>query len=176
MIPNGRGKLGGALELPLYAKQLHSWPLIRGVTNAYGVPILLMNRYSRGVLYVLNVPDNPGDLYELPQPVTTAIRSYLQGDFPVRLDAPARVSLFAYDNGTFIVQSFRADLTTVVLSIAGGHGEIRDLLSGERTRAEPEGSGAAGSGSVQGGAPADSTRKSFRIQVPPHSYRVFSMQ
>jgi hypothetical protein len=153
-----------------------SWPLIRGVANAYGVPILLMNRYSRGVLYVLNVPDNPGDLYQLPQPVMTAIRSYLQADFPVRLDAPARVSLFAYDNGTFIVQSFRSDLTTVVLSIAGGHAEIHEVLSGESTRAEPEGSGAASRGAVQGGAPADSTRRTFRIQVPPHSYRVFSIQ
>jgi hypothetical protein len=154
-----------------------SWPLIRGVANAYGVPILLMHGYSRGVLYVLNIPDNPGDLYELPQPVTTAIRSYLQADFPVRLDAPARVSLFAYDNGTFIVQSFRAEPTTVVVSVAGGNREIQDLLSGERTRAEPDGSGAAArAGGVQNGPASGSTRKTFRIQVPPHSYRVFSMQ
>jgi hypothetical protein len=36
-----------------------------------------------------------------------AIRSYIMGDFPVRIEARAQVSLFAYDNGTFIVESFR---------------------------------------------------------------------
>jgi hypothetical protein len=40
-----------------------------------------MERYSRGAPYLLNTPDNPGDLYELPRPVTQAIRSYLQADF-----------------------------------------------------------------------------------------------
>jgi hypothetical protein len=152
-----------------------SWPLIRGVANAYGVPILLMNRYSRGVLYVLNIPDNPGDLYELPQPVTAAIRSYLQENFPVRLDAPARVSLFAYDNGTFIVQSFRAEPTAVRVFVSGGHEEIQDLLSGERTHAEANAT--ANEDRRQGGPQsADSTRKSFLVQMPPHSYRVFSEQ
>jgi hypothetical protein len=151
-----------------------SWPLIRGVASAYGVPILLMNRYSRGVLYVLNIPDNPGDLYELPQPVTAAIRSYLQADFPVWMDAPARVSLFAYDNGTFIVQSFRAEAATVSVAVAGGHGELQDLLSGEKIRAEAD----EGTGDVarQRRSPVDSTRKRFLIQVPPHSYRVFNTQ
>lgn len=150
-----------------------SWPLIRGVAETYGVPILLMNSYSRGELYVLNIPDNPGDLYELPQPVLTTIRAYLQADFPVRLDAPARVSLFAYDNGTFIVQSFRADPVTVGVSIAGGNGEPSDLLSGERVPAESHASGA--DGVVRREAPADSTRRTFRIDMPPHSFRVFSM-
>jgi hypothetical protein len=147
-----------------------SWPLIRGVANARGVPILLLARYSRGVLYVLNIPDNPGDLYELPQPVTKAIRSYLQPDFPVRLDAPARVSLFAYDNGTFIVESFRPDAVTVKLSIAGAHTVLHDLMSTETARAEPV---AAGS---EAASPDEPVRTSFQIQLPPHSYRVFSTE
>ncbi|HET9396530.1 MAG TPA: hypothetical protein VFO36_10775, partial [Nitrospiraceae bacterium] len=43
-----------------------TWALIRGVANAKGFPILLMNRYSRGIFYVLTIPDNIGDLYSLP--------------------------------------------------------------------------------------------------------------
>ena len=144
-----------------------SWTLVRGVGHAHGVPILLMNRYSRGVIYVLNVPDNPGDLYELPQPVTKVIRSYLQADFPVRLDAPAQVSLFAYDNGTFIVQSYRPEDAAVEISVAGERASIHDLLSGEVVPA------VADSGAASRPAPGAAPRTSFHILVPPHSYRVF---
>jgi hypothetical protein len=155
-------------ELRFYTND--SWPLIRGVTHAHGVPILLLNRYSRGVLYVLNIPDNPGDLYQLPQPVTNAIRSYLQADFPLRLDAPAQVSLFAYDNGSFIVQSFRSESAAVDVSIAGAHAQVHDLLSGETLNAEPD------TDAAPHAAAGVAARSNFHIQVAPHSYRVFSAQ
>ncbi|MEJ0099265.1 MAG: hypothetical protein WDO12_05765 [Pseudomonadota bacterium] len=32
---------------------------------------------------------------------------------PVRLEAPSKVSLFAYDNGTFIVENFRDEAVDV---------------------------------------------------------------
>ena len=108
-----------------------TWPLIRGVSNAYGVPILLMNRYSRGILYVLNIPENPGDLYVLPQALTQAIRTYLLADLPVEVDAPDRVSLFEYDNGTFVVESFRPEPVTVEVALTGAHARVRDIASGE---------------------------------------------
>jgi hypothetical protein len=165
---NDPGSAGRSIlypELRFYTND--SWPLIRGVTNAHGVPIMLLNRYSRGVLYVLNIPDNPGDLYQLPQPVTNAIRGYLQADFPVRIDAPAQVSLFAYDNGSFIVQSYRSESSAVDVSIAGAHAAVHDLLSGELLTAAPETD--ATSHAVAGAV----ARSSFHIQLPPHSYRVF---
>jgi hypothetical protein len=143
-----------------------SWPLIRGVAEAKGVPILLMDRYSRGALYVLNIPDNPGDLYDLPQPVTAAIRSYLQSDFPVRIDAPSHVSLFAYDNGTFIVQSFRAEPASVGVSVAGTTVALKDVVSGEVV---------AGLAEAQRRGQTEKARTAFRVPVPPHSYRAFTI-
>jgi hypothetical protein len=146
-----------------------SWPLIRGVAEARGVPILVMNRYAGGVLYVLNIPDNPGDLYELPQPVATAIRTYLQTDLPVRLDAPARVSLFAYDNSTFIVESFLSEPASVGISVAGAPKSLRDLVSGAMLagiRQDPRPRGPPGQG----------PHTEFRADIPPHSYRVFVAQ
>jgi hypothetical protein len=145
-----------------------AWPLIRGVAQARGVPILLMDRYSRGALYILNIPDNPGDLYELPQPLLKVLRSYLQADMPVRLDAPDHVSLFTYDNGTFIVQSFRHEPATVTVSVAGLPAQIHDLMSSEATAAEPAKPTPAGS---HADAPV---RSEFRVVLAPHSYRVFS--
>jgi len=140
-----------------------AWPLVRGVAEERGVPILLMDRYSKGVLYVLNIPDNPGDLYELPQPVTRAIRGYLQADFPVRLDAPSLVSLFAYDNGTFIVESFRSEPASIGVSVAGEKARLRNRVTGEELAASP--AGHAGE--------AEGARTQFRFTLPPHSYAVF---
>ncbi len=151
-----------------------SWVLLRGVANAYGMPILLMNRYSRGILYVLDVPDNIGDLYSLPQPAMNVIRSYLQADFPVRIDAPARVSLFAYDNGTFIVESFRPEPVSVRISVAGTHTKLSDLLSNESVPADGDANVALHARTdPQRREPDAKPRTSFAVQIPAHSYRVF---
>ncbi len=176
----GAGR-GGSLDVP--GEQARSilfpeirfftndaWPLIRGVSDAYGVPILLLDRYSRGTLYVLNIPDNPGDLYELPRPALAALRDYLQAEFPERLDAPPLVSLFAYDNGTFIVESFRSEPVSVGVSVAGVRTTLTDLLTGERIAAGASAGNRPGSGANQ------DARTSFRIEVPPHSYRAFSVR
>ena len=40
-----------------------SWGIIRGVAAAKGFPIVLMNHYSKGTLYLWNMPENFGDLY-----------------------------------------------------------------------------------------------------------------
>jgi hypothetical protein len=168
---NGPGQISRALlfpEIRFYTND--AWPLIRGVAEARGVPVLLMEHYSRGILYILNIPDNPGDLYELPRPVTQAIRSYLQGDFPVRLDAPAQVSLFAYDNGTFIVESFRPEPSSVEVSVLGAHHTLKDLVSGEVMNAESE------AGNAEAKNPLLAPRTRFRMQVPAHSYRLLVAQ
>jgi hypothetical protein len=103
-----------------------SWPIIRGVAGAKGFPVMLMNRYSKGVIYLLNLPENIGDLYSLPRAVLTQIKTYIAGDLPVRIDSPPQVGLFVYDNGTFVVQSFRAEDAQVTLSVPA-----RDALTGE---------------------------------------------
>jgi hypothetical protein len=144
-----------------------TWPLIRGVASDYGVPILLMNRYSKGVLYVLNIPDDPGDLYQLPQAMTKAIRDYLLADLPVGLDAPDHISLFEYDNGTFVVESFRPEPVTLDVTVSGAHTKIRDIASGESISAQ------SATPTPASKAPGDSARYHFKIQVPAHSYRAF---
>ena len=156
-------------ELAFYTND--SWGIIRGVANAKGFPILLMNRYGGGVIYVITMPENPGDLYNLPQGVTTEIKRYLQRDFPVRLDAPDRVSLFAYDNGTFVVQSFRNDDTAVNLSLLGEGVKLRDLSSGKLVQAQaPDGKADAWR---RQGVPA---RTAFAAAIAPHSYAVYRIE
>lgn len=132
-----------------------SWALIRGVANARGFPILLMNRYSKGILYVLTIPENIGDLYSLPRGVVNGVKQYLQDGFPVRIDSANPVSLFAYDNDTFIVQSFMAEPTTVNVSVSRKSARLRNLVSKQVVM--PSGPG-------------------FRIELEPHSYLAFAVE
>jgi hypothetical protein len=90
-----------------------SWGIIRGVAAAKGFPIVLMNHYSKGTLYLWTMPENFGDLYNLPQPMITRLKQFLFADAPVTIDAPDHVALFTYDNGAFVVENFRDDSTSV---------------------------------------------------------------
>jgi hypothetical protein len=90
-----------------------SWGIIRGVAAAKGFPMVLMNHYSKGTLYLWTMPENFGDLYNLPQPMITRIKQYLFGNAPVTIDAPDHVALFTYDNGAFVVENFRDDSARV---------------------------------------------------------------
>src|SRR4051794_18839534 len=103
------GKPGAVLfpEMRFYTND--SWAIIRGVAAAKGFPIVLMNHYSKGTLYLWTMPQNLGDLYNLPQPMITRIKQYLFADAPVQIDAPDHVALFTYDNGAFVVENFRDD-------------------------------------------------------------------
>lgn len=148
------------------------WPIVRGVAGSRGFPVVLMNRYSAGILHVLTVPENISDLYNYPRPLLTQIKRYLLGDFPVRLESEPLVSLFVYDNDTFIVQSFRRLETTVTVSVAGDKNRLQNLLTGAVLQAEPllQSDAAGTRGGGRGAARAD-----FQVILPPHSYAVFEV-
>ena len=81
--------------------------LLRAMANGRGYPLLLLNRYGKeGVLYVWTMPENFNDLYRMPQSAISTVKNYVMAGFPVRLDGPDHVALFAYDNNTCIVESF----------------------------------------------------------------------
>jgi hypothetical protein len=148
-----------------------SWALVRAEANGNGFPLLLMNRYSQGVLYVWTMPDNFTDLYALPPRATSAIKNFLLRGFPVRLDGPAQIALFAYDNRTFIVQSFLPTATDVRITVTKNATRLRNLVSGEVTESQPaQRRGGAGSGRQA------EEGHSFKTHLLPHSYAVFSFE
>jgi hypothetical protein len=149
-----------------------SWPIIRGVAAAKGFPIMLMNRYSKGVIYLLNVPENEGDLYNLPQGVLTQVKRYLMADFPVRIESQSRVALFAYDNSTFVVESFRDAPETVTIAVAGAGRRLTNLSTGQAVAATTTNEGEDGRRVYRARLPGpDRTR--FTATIQPHSYQVF---
>jgi hypothetical protein len=144
-----------------------AWPLIRGLAAGNGFPILLMDRYSKGILFVWTIPENFNDLYEMPPQVVSAIKDYVLGDFPVRLDGPSKVSLFAYDNDTFIVESFLDKEAEITVSTTGGFTRLKNLVTGELISGQP-----APERRLQQGL-LGAQRLSFKFNLKPHSYHVF---
>ena len=138
----GAGTDLGKAESPILFPQIRfntndAWPVVRGIADDNAFPILITDNYAAGKLLVLDIPDNFTDLYKLPEPTLNALRSYLTGDFPVRLDAPARVSLFAYDNDTLIVESFRDDPSDITVVADTSFGRLRNLQSNEILNGTP---------------------------------------
>jgi hypothetical protein len=110
------------------------WAVLRGIDEQAGVPLLLMDHYGKGELYVLVVPEEMNDLYALPAPVLSALRRYLTPDLPVRLEGPSQVSLFEYGNGTFVVESYLDHPAAV--RVVGGFPHLTNLATGARSDGE----------------------------------------
>ena len=142
-----------------------AWPIVRGTANGRGAPLLLMDRYSKGILYVLTIPENANDLYSLPQPVLTALRRYILSGFPVILDAPSKVSLFAYDNKSFVIESFLDAPTDITISIPDQAPHLRNLATGEDIQGKL-------TSSAQGSRRAPHVE--FHITIQPHSFLAFA--
>ena len=147
-----------------------AWPVVRLLAGGNGYPLLLMDRYSKGVLYVWTMPENFSDLYRLPPSVTSAIKNYMMRGFPVRLDGPSQVALFAYDNHTFIVESYLPAETDVRVSLTGNFTHLKNLVTGEEIAAQAptEGRGRR--------RDAEESRVSFNVHLLPHSYAVFAAE
>lgn len=147
-----------------------AWPVIRAMANGRGYPLMLLDRYGSGILYIWTIPDNFNDLYRLPASVTSDIKNYVMADFPVRLDGPSHIALFAYDNDTFIVQSYRDTEADVTVSVAGDFTKIRNLVTDEVITRQSR--------------PFEDRRRrdtrpqpnTFKLHIMPHSYMVFNTE
>jgi hypothetical protein len=169
------GMPGGALPhnilLPEIAfKTNDAWPEVRLTANGNGAPLLLQDHYANGLFYVLDVPDNLFDLYDLPQPVLTSLRRLLMRGFPVQFDAPSQVSLFTYDNNTFVTQSFLDRPAAVTVSLAGAGHHLRNLVTGQVLTGQ-----APPPIKTPFGRPLpQSAATEFHLTVQPHSFVAFA--
>ena len=146
-----------------------SWEEVSAVRGATGWPLLHRAQYSKAYLYVLTIPDNFSDLYQYPPEVLNRIRSVASQGMNIRLEGPSMVSLFCYDNGTFILNSFLDKEVTVRVVIGQQTNILEDLLSGETI------SGKASPVFSFRSRPAE-PEHNFEVTVSPHSYRVFRMK
>jgi hypothetical protein len=151
-----------------------TWTSMEFSTADSGYPMLVRAAYGRGNFYALALPDDFADLYRLPQSVLTQLRNLLGRDLFVSLDAPDHVSLFAYDNHTFIVQNFQPQPVTTRVSVVRASA-LRDLLTNNRI-SPSQGGGGGGFGRGGRGGVAGNGGALFEVPVPAHSFRVFAAE
>ena len=183
----GRGGAGGTApgaapepELNIVLPQMHhfendTWTSILFTTAASGYPMAISAGYGQGTFYVLAIPDDFADLYRLPQSVLNQIRNLLGRDVFVSLEGPDHVSLFAYDNRTFIVQNYQAQAVSPRVRVVRAT-RLRDLLTGQTLDAAPGGEAGFGGGGWGARGFAGSGGKAFELTLPAHSFRVFAAE
>jgi hypothetical protein len=174
----GAGSVIGT-SAPILFPKIHfytneAWAVVRGLANDDGVPLLLMDRYGKGELYVLNVPEEMNDLYSLPPRVLDEIRRYLTPDLPVRLEGPAQVSLFEYNNGTFVVESFLDH--PVAVRVIGGFARLENLMNGAMPAGDPLNPAGGFFASAGRAGKIPPRQYGYEIQIEPHSFVAFRQQ
>lgn len=103
-------------------------PLTGGVS---GYPILLRDTYSKGILFVLTIPDDFGNLYDYPAGALNIIRSVMSKDVGAYIEGPSKVSLFPYDNKTMVVENFNDNAVSLRVVVNAKVGKLRNLLTGQ---------------------------------------------
>jgi hypothetical protein len=93
------------MEPVLFADVQHSnnlsWSLLNGGAGEYHSTLFLKDTYGEGQMYLINIPENPSDLAKIPVWAYDCLKPDFNYD-GIYVSAP-NVSLFHYDNGTFIV-------------------------------------------------------------------------
>jgi hypothetical protein len=140
-----------------------SWQRAVALDNYNNHAVVLENKYSKGKLYVLTIPDNHGDLYYYPDEVLNVIRVIATKNLPLHLEAPSQVGLFVYDNNTFITQSFRKKNTSVSIVVHKGDALLSELTIGSHQMCREI------SGNTHDGMTY------FNISIKPGTYRAFKL-
>lgn len=174
----GAGNIIGASK-PILFPEIHfytneDWAVVRGLANGRGVPLLLMDHYGKGELYVLNVPEEMNDYYSLPSRVLDEIRRYLCTDLPVRLEGPSQVSLFEYNNGTFVIESFLDH--PVAVRVVGGFGHLENVTTGVTSGGDPLARSGFLFAPARAGAAPPPEQYGYAMQIEPHSFVAFREQ
>jgi hypothetical protein len=113
-------------------------PLSGGVS---GYPILLRDTYSKGMLFVLTIPDDFGNLYDFPAGALNVIRRAMSKDVGAYIEGPSKVALFPYDNKTLVVENFNDEAVSLRVVINTKVGALRNLLTGEELKPAEKTSG-----------------------------------
>ena len=106
-------------------------PLNGGVS---GYPILLRDTYSKGMLFVLTIPDDFGNLYDYPAGALNIIRRAMSKDTGAYIEGPSKVALFPYDNKTLVVENFNDETVSVKVVVCEQIGSLSNLLTGEQLK------------------------------------------
>ena len=140
-------------------------PLNGGVS---GFPVLLRNKYSKGTLFVLTIPDDFGNLYDYPEGALNMIRKYFSRDLGYYIEGKSKVSLFPYDNKTFVVENFNDEPVEVNIVFNNKVAAMKNLENNRSVN--------PAEGIVYGNNRWSQYKEGqtvFKTTLPAHSYKAF---
>ena len=115
----------------LQFKDNASWSDLSVCSEEFNGPVLTEEDYANGRVFVLNLPQNPADLYRMPEKAWHIIAKYLSIGQRVYVSADEKISFFAYDNGVYGVQNFAPHGSRVSVVVRGECKGIQDIETGE---------------------------------------------
>ena len=111
-----------------------SWEIVSGMDDELGWPFLHQAKIANATLYLLVIPENFTDLYNLPVEVLNSIREIACKTHNVSIEGTSKVSLFLYDNNTFVLHNFNDEPVTINVLLKEKAENLSDLLTQEKTK------------------------------------------
>ena len=129
-------KSSSLLSFPLLEHRNNAtWSIMNAGHGEYHESIIMYDTYGKGKFEVVNLPDMPSRIRDLPAEVLTQLRYEFLGEGKVWLDGGYGVSLFTYDNDTFGVYCYTNDGCAPVdfnVHVKGKYSELEFIKDGER--------------------------------------------
>ncbi len=147
-----------------------SWEIISAMNNRLGWPLLHQAKFSNATLFLLVIPENFSDLYNLPIEVLNKIRDIFLKNNSFTLEGPSDVSLFLYDNGTFIIHSFNDTQTEIKIVMKEKNKTLKDLITKTDVKSSVR-------ESIKfWGKIYEEEKYAYSISIPPHSFKVLKFE
>ena len=110
-----------------------TWGDVLFHVNDFCMPIVTQDYYGDGLLNILNIPDNFGDLYRIPGEIWAFIGKVFSRGGKVFLGTMPKANLFEYDNDVFAVYNYHAYTSPIELTlIDDNYIGFEDMESGMR--------------------------------------------
>ncbi|HKM92456.1 MAG TPA: hypothetical protein VJY41_02265 [Prolixibacteraceae bacterium] len=146
-----------------------SWEIISGIDNELGWPFLHQAKFANANLYLLTVPENFTDLYKLPVEVLNSLREIACKPHRVSFEGSSKVSLFLYDNNTFLLHNFNNEAVEITVLLKEKPISLIDLLT--KQKIEPEHREAI----IFWRRVYSPEKYTVKITLAPHSFKAFSI-
>lgn len=143
-----------------------TWEIVSGMDGELGWPLLHMARIADATLYMLTIPENFSDLYNLPTEVLGKIREVAYKGEGFSLNGPSEVSLFAYANNSIVLHNFNDDAVDVALLFNDSKTKLTEVTSGKKLTSKPY-------STAESKVLPSSRTVSFDVELPPHSFKIF---
>lgn len=146
-----------------------SWEIISGMDSGLGWPLLHQGKFGNATLYLLVIPENFADLYNLPAEVLNKIREIACKQFGISIEGGSMISLFLYDNNTLVVHSFNDEPYNINVVLEQSGKTLTDLLSEQKIKPKLR------EAEMGWNRKTGTDKYVYSITVPPHSFISFSI-